>query len=94
MVLLTHIAWYVYTPTSKPKETHIMLSTTSRETSVPDKKLHIVVGNLFGRYEARCKKLGMSKSEVGRILINAFVKGNIKIEPPTIKQTRTIKPSL
>lgn len=54
-------------------------------------KLHIVTGDvLMRKFERKCKSVKMSKSEVARLLLTAFVDGSIVVSEPTAKQTSTI----
>lgn len=47
------------------------------------KNLHIVLGDeLMGALEDRCNELNISKSEAGRLLIQAFISGVVTIEYP------------
>ena len=63
-------------------------------SALSNKKLHVVLGERMPDYEKACASVGangMTKSEVGRLLIEAFVDGHIKITPPKVTQKKAIK---
>lgn len=61
----------------------------SKASTMGNKKLHIVLGDtLMAKFERKCKKLGMSKSEIGRILIEYFVKNDMEVTPPSVTSTK------
>lgn len=66
-----------------------------KKVPMSNNKLHVVLGDpLMDRYVRSCADLGkdgMSKSEVGRLLIEAFVDGVIKIVPPKVTQKKAIR---
>lgn len=66
-----------------------------KKAPLSNNKLHVVLGdNLMDRYIRSCADLGkdgMSKSEVGRLLIEGFVDGAIKITPPKVTQKKAIR---
>jgi len=55
-----------------------------KSPALSNQKLHVVLGDKMAGFEDACGKVGtngMSKSEVGRLLCNAFISGDIKITP-------------
>ncbi len=59
--------------------------------ALTNNKLHVVMGEGMVGYVAACEDVGMSKSEVGRLLCNAFVDGVIEITPAKASQKKAIK---
>ena len=73
--------------TKKKVVKKVAAKTPSVDAKAPltNKKLHVVLGDpLMNKYERKCKKLGMSKSEIGRILIEFFVKNDLEVTPPSV----------
>lgn len=64
----------------------------AKAKALGNNKLHVVLGDpLMKKYEGQCEAIKMSKSEVGRLLIDAFANGVIKITVPKVSQTKAIK---
>lgn len=62
------------------------------KAALTNTKLHAVLGEtLMRKYERRCAKSGMTKSEVARILVEAFANGSITITAPALVQLEPIE---
>lgn len=62
------------------------MSTTVKKKKTASPKVHMVLGDrLAKQFDARLKKLGMTRSEAGRVMVQAFVDGDIDISPPAAK---------
>ena len=77
-----------------PKKTAVKKQAV-KKTPLSNNKLHAVLGDdLMGNYEERCKSIGssgMTKSEVARLLAEAFANGTITITAPKVSQKKAIK---
>lgn len=66
-----------------------------KKKALSNNKLHAVLGDeLMGKYETQCSKVGasgMTKSEVARLLAEAFANGVITITAPKVTQKKAIK---
>jgi len=64
----------------------------AKNVALGTSKLHVVLGDpLMLNFVQKCETIGMSKSEVGRLLIDAFSNGTIKITVPKVSQTKAIR---
>jgi hypothetical protein len=59
--------------------------------ALTNNKLHVVMGEGMVGYVAACEDVGMTKSEVARLLCTSFVEGGIKITPAKASQKKAIK---
>ncbi len=65
---------------------------TSKKKPLNNGKLHVVLGvESLGSYEKACDDIGIGKSDVTRLLTEAFVNGSIKITVPKVTQKKAIK---
>ena len=58
--------------------------------TLSNKKLHVVLGDKMNNFEAKCESIGMTKSEVGRLLAETFIDGTVKIIPAKVNK-KTIR---
>ena len=63
----------------------------TKSAPLSNTKLHVVLGDGMPKYVEACATVGMTKSEVGRLLCNAFVDGVIKVTPAKASQKKAIK---
>lgn len=52
-------------------------------------KLHVVLGDaLMVKFDRKCNKLDMKKSDVTRVLIEYFIKNELEVTPPSVTKRK------